>query len=123
MGFYGSTVMKIQIDTVGKTLTIEEDVNLDEFYNEINTLLPGGLWREFTLKITKITEWKDPIVLPNTDPYNPFNTPGTGNPPYPTTPGTSPYPGIPQIWYTTTGTDTVTNGDYRLNQGVFNVVV
>lgn len=110
--------MKIQIDTVGKTLTIEEDVNLDEFYNEINTLLPGGLWREFTLKITKITEWNDPITLPP----NPFGTPNTAPTTYPG-PGTNPYPGIPQIWYTTSGTDTVTSSDYHLNQGVFNVVV
>ena len=113
--------MKIQIDTVSKTLTVEEDVNLDEFYNEINTLLPGGLWREFTLKMTKIVEWNDPIVIPQHDPFNVPNT--TPNPyPYPG-PGTNPYPGIPQIWYTTSGTELTTNQDYHLNQGVFNVVV
>jgi hypothetical protein len=35
--------MKLQLDTENKTITIEEDVNLHEFYEQINSILPGGL--------------------------------------------------------------------------------
>ena len=98
--------MKIQLDTIDKTITIEEDVNLHDFYEQINSILPGGLWREFTLKVTKIVEWREPITphtpinpyqpigVPNTNPYDPLNT---------------------QIWYTTN------SGDIELNKGVFNI--
>lgn len=125
--------MKIQIDTENKTIAIEEDVLLHDFYEQINGLLPGGLWREFTLKVTKITEWKDPIVIdrpplreepqPHTQPWNPIN------PNFPWSPTiTDPY-GYPQIWYTTTtdntGRPVVRGGDYnndvKLNNGLFNV--
>lgn len=83
--------MKIQLDTVNKTITIEEDVNLHDFYEQINAILPDGKWREFTLKVGKIVEWREPLQpLPNTYPYD------------------------PQIWYTTN------TGDVELNKGVFN---
>jgi hypothetical protein len=95
--------MKIQIDTINKTLTIEESVNLHDFYEEINNLLPGGTWRDYTLNVTKIIEWINPITIDT--PYNP--------PPI-TTPGTNPYPGIPQIWYGPTTTSN-TSGVYNLD--------
>ena len=82
--------MKIQLDTVNKTITIEEDVNLHDFYEQLNSILPDGKWREFTLKVSKITEWRDPISIPNTtQPYNPLPY---DNPTFPT---------YPQVWYTT----------------------
>lgn len=69
--------MKIQLDTTNKTITIEEDVNLHDFYESLNSILPDGKWREFTLKVSKITEWIDPTVIrpqqPN--PYGPVITP------------------------------------------------
>lgn len=99
--------MKIQLDTIEKTLTIEEDVNLHDFYEQINALLPNGLWREFTLKVATITEWRDPINVPSTQPYTP--------PPY-DNPNPSPY--WPQIWYTTCGTD-----NFSLNNGVYNITI
>jgi hypothetical protein len=105
--------MKIQIDTINKTITIEEDINLHEFYEEINKLLPSGLWREFSLKMTKITEWKDPITVPSTSPsptIHPWSTPN------PTTPWTLPGQ---DIWYYTTST--TTGGNLVLKNGVFNV--
>ena len=98
--------MKIQLDTIQKTITIEEDVNLHDFYEQINSLLPSGLWREFTLKVTKITEWRDPItVTPNTpiNPYQPIDVPNTTNP--------FDIPGT-QIWYGTS-TDTVYNFEFK----------
>ena len=62
--------MKIQLDTENKTITINEDIKLHDFHEQINVLLPGGLWREFTLKVGKINKWKDPIIV---DPYKPPN--------------------------------------------------
>lgn len=74
--------MKMLIDTVNKTITIEEDINLHDFHEEINKLLPGGEWREYTLKITKVVEWRDnnrtnPITQPWTNPLTPVQTPWT----------------------------------------------
>jgi len=105
--------MKIQLDTINKTITIEEDVNLHDFYEEINSILPGGLWREFTLKVEKIKEWTNPITItPNTTPINPF----TPIDPIPN-PYTSPYPPTyPQVWYTTSNTDNTS-----LIQGIYNI--
>ena len=112
--------MKIQLDTENKTITIEEDIKLHDFHEQINTLLPGGLWREFTLKVGKIKKWKNPIVV---------NPPNTTQPWNPVQPNENPYPGYPQIWYTTNtdnvGRPIVEGGDYEnnllLNNGKFNV--
>lgn len=97
--------MKIQLDTNNKTILIEEDVNLHELYETLNSILPDGKWREFTLKMTKIREWKDPIII-NPNPYSPQpNTPS----PYP--------PNYPQIWYTNTSS----NSNTDLNNGIYNI--
>ena len=95
-------MMKIQLDTVNKTIKIEEDVNLHDFYEQINAILPDGKWREFTLKVDKIVEWKEPITItPNTTPINPYG------------PFTTPYPDTyPDIWYVTTTCDS--------DEGIFN---
>ena len=109
--------MKIQLDTVNKTITIEEDVNLHDFYEELNGLLPGGLWRDFTLKVEKIREWNNPITItpidPNPSPYtNPYPQINPGIDPW-TTPNNYP----PQIWYTTSNS----NNDLVLNTGIYNI--
>ena len=57
--------MKIQLDTINKTITIEEDTNLHDFYEQLNSLLPNGLWREFTLKVNKIKDNKDSNEIEN----------------------------------------------------------
>lgn len=107
--------MKIQLDTINKTITIEEDVNLHDFYEELNSLLPGGLWREFTLKVSKIKDWNDPITITPSRPINPL-PPFDPNPNH-TSPYTNPYPPFyPQVWYTTSGTDNIT-----LNNGIYNI--
>ena len=115
--------MKIQLDTENKTIVIEEDINLHDFHEQINLLLPGGLWRDFTLKVGKIKKWGDPIVV------DPQPSPNINQPWNPVQPNTNPYPGYPQIWYTTTtdtiGRPVVEGGDYEssliLNNGTFNV--
>jgi len=95
--------MKLQLDTENKTITIEEDVNLHEFYEQINNILPGGLWREFTLKVEKIREWNNPITV---TPHTPIN-------PYP--------PTYPQIWYGTSNTDIIGGNNLTLTNGVYNI--
>lgn len=94
--------MKIQLDTVNKTITIEEDVNLHDFYEQINAILPDGKWREFNLKVSKIVEWREPITITPHTPINPYQ------------PLTTPQPNTyPNIWYgTTTGNST--------DEGIFN---
>ena len=104
--------MKIQLDTVNKTITIEEDVNLHEFYEEINAILPSGLWREFTLKVGVIKKFINPITP--TTPINPF-VPLDPNP----SPYTNPYPpSYPQIWYTT---ETDNSNNTTVNSGIYNI--
>lgn len=102
--------MKIQLDTTEKTITIEESVNLHDFYEQINTLLPNGIWREFTLKVSVIKEWKNPINIPNISNPQPSNP----QPYHPQSPFDNPY--IPPIWYTTCGTD-----NFSLNDGIYNI--
>lgn len=93
--------MKIQLDTINKTITIEEDVNLHDFYEQINAILPDGRWREFTLKVSKIVEWREPITITTPQqPINPYDTPTTNPSPY------GPF------WY-----ETITCSS---NEGVFN---
>jgi hypothetical protein len=100
--------MKIQLDTENKTITIEESVNLHDFFEQINSILPGGVWREYSLQVTKITEWRDPITVPhsptNPDPWvNPWTTPNLPTIDPWTSPDTTGNPLYPQVWYTTDG--------------------
>lgn len=104
--------MKIQIDTVNKTLQIEEDVNLHDFIEQINGILPNGGWREYTLKVGVIEKFVNPITITPHTPINPYQPTGV--------PNTNPYDPIPnQIWYGTTTGDSgdFTNGiiNYNIN--------
>jgi len=55
--------MKIQLDTTEKTIKIEEKVNLGEFIDALEKLLPVGLWRTFTIEVQVITNWSNPIII------------------------------------------------------------
>lgn len=80
--------MEIQLDTRNKTITIEEGVNLHDFFEQINALLPDGRWREYTLGVSKIKDWDNPITSPyrTTQPWEiPTGIPGINTNP---------------IWYT-----------------------
>ena len=98
--------MRIQLDTTEKTITIEEDVNLHNFYEQINSLLPNGLWREFTLKVSVIKEWENPISIPNISNPQPY---------HPQSPYDNPYS---PVWYTNGSTD-----NFLLNDGVYNITI
>lgn len=99
--------MKLQLDTVSKTIKIEESVKLDELFHTLEAMLPNDQWKEFTLDITYITNWASPVIIqppiiwPQQPPANPYVQPWQ----------------IPQPWYTTCG-DKV-----DLNNGIYNVQV
>jgi hypothetical protein len=87
--------MKIQIDTDARTITLEEEVKLGEFFRIMEQLMPNGEWEHFKLKtsIIVVNQNTQPIIVER---YAP-NVEHVVEPNYP--------------WYTTTGgTDnTVTN--------------
>jgi hypothetical protein len=60
--------MKLQLDLNEKTITIEDSIELNEFFEILNNLFPGGKWREYKLILSKINEFNNPITLPNTYP-------------------------------------------------------
>jgi len=95
--------MKIQLDTTAKLIKVEESVNLKEFFEAIEILLPDGLWKEFKLETQTIINWTNPIVI---EPYKPY----TNSPPY-----------WQQPWITHTTNNS--NGDYSLNYGIYNVQI
>lgn len=61
--------MKIQLDTKEKTITIEEQINIKEFITTIKKLLPN--WDEYSLKVTTIYNWWNPITITTNTKYNP----------------------------------------------------
>jgi len=64
--------MKIQLDTVNKTIKIEDDVELKELIKVLEKLLPKGLWKEYTLEAnTVIQNWSQPIIIEKRTPYYP----------------------------------------------------
>lgn len=67
--------MKIELDTTKKEVTIKESVNLHELYETLNDLLPGGEWREYTLKHVVSITIDHPYHTPNTTPIHPYNDP------------------------------------------------
>lgn len=72
--------MKLQLDTINKTITIEESINLDDFVTNLEELLPDGRWKEFTLLIAPIINWNpNPIIIDRypviQPPSYPWNTP------------------------------------------------
>lgn len=56
--------MKVQLDTVAKTIKVEEQINLGEFIEALDKLLPNDLWKEFKLETnTVINNWNIPVVI------------------------------------------------------------
>lgn len=57
--------MKIQLDTIGKTIKVEGTVSLKELVDTLEKLLPKGLWKEFNLESnTTIVNWNSPYIWP-----------------------------------------------------------
>ncbi len=100
--------MKIQLDTTEKTIKLENDVLLGDFFERITTILPGDSWKEFKLLTETKIEWASPIIIEKTHPWI-----------YPSIPY-EPYPYRP--WITWCG-DSVgdTKPAYIYNSGVYNI--
>lgn len=64
--------MKIQLDTVAKTIKIEENVNLGELITALELLLPNGLWKEFTLETHTVINWGVQNTVYPWYPHNPY---------------------------------------------------
>jgi len=59
--------MKLQIDTSRKTISLEEQVNLGDLFETLETLLPNGLWKQYSLIPNSTLTWSNPIyIYPNT---------------------------------------------------------
>lgn len=96
--------MKLQLDTANKLIKVEEIVNLGEFTDALEKLLPDGKWKEFKLETQTVINWSNPIVI---EPYRPYiSTP----------------PWWQQPWITYDETD-ATTPNYCLNSGVYNVEI
>jgi len=95
--------MRLQLDTTNKLIKVEESVNLGEFFEVLDRLLPGNKWKEFKLETQTLINWSNPIVI--TDPWYPWR-PWYGEP-------------ITVSWTGTTSPTDVTT----LNQGVYNVEI
>lgn len=55
--------MKIKLDTINKTIDLEESVRLKDLFNTLNTLLPNEPWKEYTLNVNATIYWTNPIVV------------------------------------------------------------
>jgi hypothetical protein len=78
--------MKIQMDTIAKTLKIEESVKLDKLVETLEKLLPDGEWKNYSLEThTVINNWNSPVIIreyPITRPWleNPWKPTYMANP-------------------------------------------
>lgn len=79
--------MKVQLDTEHKTIKLEKDVKLSKLVEFLESILPDGKWKEFTLETnTTIQQWSSPIVIreyprPYYGPWwgTPYTMMGTGS--------------------------------------------
>lgn len=59
--------MKLKIDTSGKTIQVEEKVNLNELYGFLKKIFPNNEWKEFSIEaVPAIINWYNPIHIPFT---------------------------------------------------------
>ena len=91
--------MKIQIDTDNKTITIEEDILLTSFIDNLNSMFPNKEWKSFTLKTNVINNWNQPYIIPM----------------IPT------YPTYPWVTYETGSGDLIDTRTFNYNSGTYNI--
>lgn len=91
--------MKLQLDTVAKTIRLEEATILGEFFAAIDLMFPDDAWKEFKIETNTIINWSRPVVINPFTPYVPWNQP----------------------WYvcTTSGTSCANANSYELTQGTY----
>ena len=63
--------MKIQLDTVAKTIKVEGNINMGELIANLDKILPK-IWKEYELQSqTTIVNWSSPIYIEKHWPYYP----------------------------------------------------
>ena len=68
--------MKIRIDFTEKIITVENAVNLKEFYDKLKLILPDGKWKEYTLETNVIiNNWNNPVIIEKYPWYDPYPYP------------------------------------------------
>jgi hypothetical protein len=69
--------MKIQVDTITKTIKVEKEVNLFEFVEFIKKIFPDGEWKEYNLSTETIINLSYPIIYRSYPNWiiNPIQTP------------------------------------------------
>jgi len=56
--------MRLQLDTVNKTIKVEGSVLLSELVTTLESMLPNNLWKKFTLEANVIIDnWSRPIII------------------------------------------------------------
>lgn len=101
--------MRLQIDTVLKTIKLENNIKIRELIENLKTLLPND-WMDFTLETNVTIGWTNPIYI--------RDYPYWGDYPWYKTTTTSPYIGdiTSGGMYKSNSSDNV-----QLNAGTFNV--
>jgi hypothetical protein len=62
--------MKLQIDTINKTIKFEGDVVISELIETLKKMFPKDEWKEFLLNAeTKIINWTQPTYIPTYPSY------------------------------------------------------
>ena len=96
--------MNIQLDTINKTIKLDQNIKFNELFEALNMLFPKGEWQEFTLIAHSIIyQYSNPIYIrPIVDP--------------------TPY------WYGTLPwikcldmNDSINNSRFEVTSGIFNV--
>jgi len=62
--------MKVKLDFDNKIITLENNVNLDEFIEKVKNIIPN--WKDWTLATESTIVWSDPILVP-AKPYKPWD--------------------------------------------------
>jgi hypothetical protein len=113
--------MKIQLDTISKTIKVEGNILLGEFIDKIKTILPKKEWKTFILiPEIVINNWTNPIVIPWVSPVVPVY------PSVPVSPTIPIYPYYPWITCETSETK-YANGQIssgitiEYNSGIYNI--
>ena len=75
--------MRLQIDTVAKTITLEQSAKITEILSVVKKMFPNDEWKEYTLQaVQTIYNWWNPISIPvtYTAPTLPWITVDSPNP-------------------------------------------
>lgn len=64
--------MKIQLNTIEKTIKLEENIKLGELFSKLEEMFPDLTWREYTLETGCTIVWNNPIQITPILPQQPY---------------------------------------------------